>query len=97
MIRVSLPWLSFDRLVESAFEQIRLYAKSDVAVSLRMLRALGDIAATIPDTDYRRPLVERGRRIVAGCAEQLGQDEMSELRARLQALEEKLSKTRTSD
>lgn len=51
VVRVSLPWLSFDRLVESAFEQIQLYAKSDVAVSLRMLRALGDIAAAIPDPD----------------------------------------------
>jgi len=90
VVRVSLPWLSFDRLVESAFEQIRLYAKSDVAVSLRMLRALGDIAATIPDPELRCPLVERGRRIVAGCAEQLGVDEMGELRARLSALEETL-------
>jgi len=90
VVRVSLPWLSFDRLVESAFEQIRLYAKADVAVSLRMLRALGDIAATIPEPELRRPLVERGRRIVAGCAEQLGEDEMSEMRARLGTLEEML-------
>ncbi len=90
VVRVSLPWLSFDRLVESAFEQIRLYAKSDVAVSLRMLRALGDIAATIPDPEGRRPLVERGQRIVAGCAGQLGDDEMGEIRARFKALEERL-------
>jgi uncharacterized membrane protein len=90
VVRVSLPWLSFDRLVESAFEHIRLYAKSDVAVSLRMLRALGDIAATIPDPEGRRPLVERGRRIVAGCAGQLGDDEMGEIRARFKALEERL-------
>lgn len=96
VVRVSLPWLSFDRLVESAFEQIRLYAKADVAVSLRMLRALGDIAATIPDPDFRRSLVERGRRVVAGCAEQLGEDEMSELRARLSTLEEALPRIRTS-
>lgn len=90
VVRVSLPWLSFDRLTESAFEQIRLYAKSDVAVSLRMLRALGDIAATIPDPENRRVLIERARRIVAGCAEQLGDEEMSEMRARLRALEEML-------
>ena len=91
VVRVSLPWLSFDRLVESAFEQIRLYAKSDVAVSLRMLRALGDIAATLPDPHDRQPLVERGRRIVTGCTEQLGESEMGELRARLRTLEETLS------
>ena len=88
VVRVSLPWLSFDRLVESAFEQIRLYAKADVAVSLRMLRALADIAATVSDPDYRRTLVEKGRRIVVGCAEQHGEDEMGELRARMRVLGE---------
>ena len=43
-----IPWIGFDRLLEAAFEQIRMYSKSDVAVSLRLLRALGDIAATTP-------------------------------------------------
>ncbi len=88
IVRVSLPWLGFDRLVDSAFEQIRLYAKSDVAVNLRMLRALGDIAGTRADPESRRFLLERGRRIVAGCAEQLGEQEVSELHIRLAALEQ---------
>ncbi len=87
VVRVGLPWLSFDRLVESAFEQIRLYAKADVAVSLRMLRALADIAATVSDPDYRHTLVEKGRKIVAGCAEQFSEEETVELRARLRVLE----------
>ena len=85
-VRVIIPWIGFDRLLEAAFEQIRLYAKSDVAVSLRLLRALGDIAATTPDPEYRRSLGERGRRVVAGCAEKLGEEELQSLRARLQAL-----------
>jgi uncharacterized membrane protein len=84
-VRVVIPWIGFDRLLEAAFEQIRLYAKSDVAVSLRLLRALGDIAATTPDPEYRRTLAERGRRVVAGCAEKLGDEEMQALRARLDA------------
>jgi uncharacterized membrane protein len=84
--RVFIPWIGFDRLLEAAFEQIRLYSKSDVAVSLRLLRALGDIAATTPDPDYRRMLAERGRRVVAGCAKKLGNEEMQALRARLDAL-----------
>ncbi|MBV9849286.1 MAG: DUF2254 domain-containing protein [Armatimonadetes bacterium] len=87
VVRVSIPWLGFERLVDSAFEQVRLYAKSDVAVSLRMLRALGDIAATLPEAPERRALAERGRRIVAGCAEQLGKGELGEMRNRLAALE----------
>ena len=88
VVRVRIPWLGFERLVDSAFEQIRLYAKLDVAVSLRMLRALGDIATTVSDPAFRQVLVERGCRIVAGCAEGLGENEMAEMRVRLAALEQ---------
>ena len=82
-----MPWPGFDRLVDAAFDQIRLYSRADVAVSLRMLRALGDIATTIPDPAVRQTLAERGRRIVAGCAEKLDEDELGKLRLRLAALE----------
>jgi hypothetical protein len=58
-----------------------------VAVSLRLLRALGDIAASTPDVEFRRILVERGVRVVAGCAGQLGEEELRKLRARQAALE----------
>jgi uncharacterized membrane protein len=85
-LRVVIPWIGFDRLVEAAFEQIRMYSKSDVAVSLRLLRALGDIAATTPDPEHHRTLLERGRRVVAGCAEKLGDEELRTLRARLDTL-----------
>jgi uncharacterized membrane protein len=86
-LRVSMPWPDFDRLVAAAFDQIRLYSRADLAVSLRMLRALGDIASTIPDPAVQKGLAERGRRIVAGCAEKFGEDELGELRLRLAALE----------
>jgi uncharacterized membrane protein len=85
-VRVVIPWIGFDRLLEAAFEQIRMYAKSDVAVSLRLLRALGDIAATTPDPEYHRSLLERGRRVVAGCTEKLGDEELQALRSRLDTL-----------
>jgi hypothetical protein len=65
-----------------------MYSKTDVAVSLRLLRALGDIAASTPDLEFRRILVERGMWTVAGCAEKLGEDELRELRARQAALEQ---------
>ena len=64
-----------------------MYAKGDVAVSLRLLRALGDIAASTPDGEFRQILAERGWRTVAGCAEKLGPDEMRELRTRQAILE----------
>ena len=87
IVRASIRWIRFERLLEAAFEQIRMYAKTDVAVSLRLLRALGDIAVSTSDPEYRRALVERGVQIVAGCAEQLGEEELIELRARQAALE----------
>jgi uncharacterized membrane protein len=87
VLRVSIPWRDFDQLVDAAFEQIRLYARADIAVSLRLLRALADIAATIPEVAVREKLVERARQIVAGCAEELGEEELGKLRLRLAALE----------
>jgi uncharacterized membrane protein len=87
MLRVSMLWPDFDRLVDAAFDQIRLYARADVAVSLRMLRALGDVARTIPDPAVQQRLAERGRRIVAGCAEKLDESELREMRLRLGTLE----------
>jgi uncharacterized membrane protein len=87
-LRVVIPWIDFEHLLESAFEQIRLYSKSDVAVSLRLLRAFGDIAVTTRDPEYRRALAERARRVVAGCAEKLGDEELRSLKVRLNALNE---------
>jgi uncharacterized membrane protein len=87
IVRASIGWIHFERLLEAAFEQIRMYAKTDVAVSLRLLRAFGDIAASTLDPEFRRILVEHGIRTVAGCAEKLGEEELGELRARQAALE----------
>ena len=87
IVRASIAWIRFERLLEAAFEQIRMYSKTDVAVSLRLLRAFGDIAASTPDPEFRRILAERGMRTVAGCAEKLGAEELRELRARQAALE----------
>ena len=87
LVRVSLMWSNLDRMLDSAFEQIRLYSQGDLAVSLRMMRALGDIAVTLQDPGDRRKLAERGRRLVEGCMEKLGEQEMKELRARQAGLE----------
>jgi hypothetical protein len=52
-----------------------------------MLRALSDLATTIPDQAVRLTLAERGRQIVAGCAGPLAEEELDKLRVRLSALE----------
>lgn len=85
--RVSIQWIDFDRLLDSAFEQIRMYSKGDIAVSLRLLRALGDIAITTNDADLRESLFERGRRVVEGCSERIGAEELKPLVIRLTTLE----------
>jgi uncharacterized membrane protein len=85
--RVIISWIDCEKLLDTAFEQIRLYAQADVAVSLRMLRALGDIGVTTSEVTLRRTLIERGRRIVRGCAARLGEAELTEMHARLRALE----------
>jgi uncharacterized membrane protein len=86
VVRVGIKRIDFERLLESAFEQIRMYSKADVAVSLRLLRALNDIAIDAPEK-HRHALVEFGRRVVSGCAERLAEDEMRRLRVRLTDLE----------
>jgi uncharacterized membrane protein len=86
-LRVFIPWIGFDGLFHTAFEQIRWYARTDVAVSLRLLRALGDIASTVDDREMRQAIVDRARRVVAGSAGQLGEDTLTEMRIRLSALE----------
>jgi len=80
-----------DQLLCSAFDQIRHYAKGDIAVSLRLLRALGDLAISTEDPTFHRALVEQGRRITAGCEQHLGEQEMKAIRARLATLEESVS------
>ena len=45
-----------------------MYSKTDVAVSLRLLRALGDIAASTPDPEFRRVLGEQGMRTFGQAA-----------------------------
>jgi uncharacterized membrane protein len=87
VFRVAIAWVGFEKLLDSAFEQIRMYAKTDVAVSLRLMRALGDIAITTPEPDFRRILLRRGERIFVGCAQHLTEEELQEMRRRLTSLE----------
>jgi hypothetical protein len=58
-----------------------------MAVSLRLLRALGDIAGTVEDPAYRQKLCDLGVRIATGCAEKLTGKEVRPIRLRLATLE----------
>ena len=52
MARVVLRRTSFPRLLDVAFSQIRHYGKTDVAVPLRMMRVLGELAAASRHSPY---------------------------------------------
>jgi uncharacterized membrane protein len=87
VVRASIPRIGFEGLLTSAFEQIRLYSKADIAVSLRMLRALADIAGTTDNPAYRLKLHELGMRILNGCAEELTEEDVKPMSVRLATLE----------
>lgn len=70
-LRLTVPWIGFDGMLDLAFEQIRHYALSDAAVSLRLMRALGDVASTIGDAGLRATLVGRGERLLTDCTGRL--------------------------
>jgi uncharacterized membrane protein len=84
--RVSIRWIDFQRLLDSAFEQIRMYSKADVAVSLRLLRAFGDIAASTPDQELRNTLLGRAKRVIAGCEHRVDPEELKPMLVRFTAL-----------
>ena len=87
VLRLFVPWIGFDGLLDTAFEQIRHYAVADVAVSLRLVRALADIASTIEHADLRAKLLERARRVNTGCKGHLPDAELRNLQQRFDALE----------
>jgi uncharacterized membrane protein len=87
VLRVAIPWIGLDGLLDLAFEQIRHYAVADAAVSLRLMRALGDIASAATDPAMRRLLAKRGQQVLEGCAGRLQEGDLVRLRRRLHLLE----------
>ena len=95
------PSANFDRVrpqvsspaaarMDTAFEQIRHYAKSDIAVSLRLLRAFDDMVLAGASRKETQSLIGRARRVVAGCELNLDKDDVLPLRRRLARLEGRL-------
>jgi uncharacterized membrane protein len=87
VLRVIVPTIELEGLLDTAFEQIRHYGAADEAVSLRLLRAFNDIASTVQSEEIRRGLFDRAARVVAGCAANLSEDGLGKLRKRLASLE----------
>ncbi len=87
VLRVIVPWADFEGVLDLAFEQIRHYAVADAAVSLRLMRALGDVSSASLNPAVRRQLLERGKRIMDGCADRLEPFDLDRLRERYARLE----------
>jgi uncharacterized membrane protein len=91
VLRLIIAWMTFDGLLDTAFEQIRHYAAADVAVSLRLMRAYRDMARATTHDEDRLKLVERARRVAVTCAKHLPADELTKLEERLAAIEADVS------
>jgi uncharacterized membrane protein len=89
--RVVVPWIGLPGLLDTGFEQVRHYAVADVAVSLRLLRAIGDIAGTANQEDVRSLLLARARLVVDGSAGHLSEADEATPRRRLATLEARLA------
>jgi len=89
--RVEIPWIDLDGLLNLAFEQIRHYAVGDLAVNLRLLRAMGDIAVTTRRNDVHVALRRRARLLVERAADAMPQSDAARLHERFEALEARLS------
>ena len=83
-----MPWISTVELLDTAFEQIRHYAQTDLAVSLRLVRAFADMALCVVDEPLRQDLLERGRRVVQHFDQGLPAEDLAKLKTRLTVLEQ---------
>ena len=83
VLRVVLPWIDLSGLLDTAFDQIRHYGASDVAVSLRLLRAFDDIGSTVWEPYLREMLRRRAQAVIESCEPHLPKGEMVRLRERL--------------
>lgn len=82
-LRIIAEPVAFAYLVDAAFDQIRYYGRSDVAVMLRLLRAIGQIASHARSPHDRLALEQQAELIVQssreGLAQQRDQTMMEEL------------------
>ena len=86
--RVAVPWIDTEGMLNTAFEQIRYYAAADLAVNLRLLRAMGDIASATGRRDVHTELRVRAGMLVEGAAARMSETDAERLRQRLAQLDQ---------
>jgi uncharacterized membrane protein len=92
---VTVPVTSMVLLVDLAFEQIRQYARTDLAVSLRLLRVIADVAAVTRDPAVLGTLATHAARVEATIRAAFAEEQLDEMERRLLAVREAVAAVRT--
>lgn len=96
-IRLIVPWMNFEGLLDTAFDQIRHYGAADVAVCLRLLRALNDISVSTSEAQVRTLALERGKRVLNGCARDRMEGQLRVMQDRVSSLEKLVGESGKSE
>jgi uncharacterized membrane protein len=88
---------TFRGSIDLAFNQLRQYARGDMSVSLRMIRALTEIALSTDHVPHQERALHHARLIEEGISQQFVSDDREELVARLTALRELVAETRAKN
>ncbi|MDR3635964.1 MAG: DUF2254 domain-containing protein [Isosphaeraceae bacterium] len=94
--RVVMRRTSFPRMLDVAFSQIRHYGRADVAVPLRLMRVLAELACATQSIPYAIAIRDEGRRLAAACAEGYALADRRELNERLEIVERAASLVTTA-
>jgi len=90
VIRLVSKQTSFLRLLNVSYNQIIPYGKSDMAVSLRLLRALQDIAGQTKHAPYLTGIGKHAQRVAKACASFFPPEDCEELLGRLSTIEKRI-------
>jgi uncharacterized membrane protein len=87
VVRLMRRQPTFPRLLNIAFDQVSPYGKGDMAVSLRLMRALQDIAGTTKYPPYLNAILVQAQRVTKACAACFEPEDCAELFERFTKIE----------
>lgn len=79
VVRIIRRQSSFPRLLGVAYDQIIRYGKGDMAVSLRLMRALQDVSTVTTYLPYLSAILGKAQQVVKGCEGHFQGEELEEL------------------
>jgi uncharacterized membrane protein len=85
---------TFRGALDLAFNQLRQYGRGDMAVSLRMVRALMEVAQATDCLPHQERALHHARLIEEGLSPTFAPDDRLELVARLESLRARVAATR---